>query len=80
MLHLVVSMLLVMGVPTSASAKKDLWEMATSCVCHLYCQLSVHLDVGVTVTVSTIFPINVSVILALEAIPMKVVHQQLQLM
>ena len=67
----VVSMLLVMPTLTSASVRKVLLEMATSCVCLQSYQPSVHQDVEPTVTVSTTFPTSASVTLASVVTHMK---------
>ena len=57
----VASMLLAMPTLTSASVRRVLLEMATSCVCLQSYQPSVHQDVEPTVTVSTTFPTSASV-------------------
>ena len=72
----VVSMQPVTPTPTSASAERDLWVMATSSVCLPSCLQCAPPAVAPTATVSTTSPTAVSVIRALEAIPMKAAAPQ----
>ena len=64
---------LVMQTQTNVSAKMDLWEMETSCVCLQSFLPSVLLAVDPTATVPTVYPTSVPVMMAILETPTRVV-------
>ena len=72
-LHPVESMLPAMLTQTNVSARMDLLETETSCVCLQSCLLFVLLVVDLTVIVPTVFPTNVFVMMATQVIPTRAV-------